>query len=392
MNLHPNPGSNSSSCGSSANYAPHTTTNAQQSKYHDSDTKDTQHSHYNMYIGHSESTPYNSMTDIEHSQQDENSEGNTMEQKKFPSQTISLMTNSFTMKIQDSTEEGRETTRSNYMRNILSLENGNVYRLPQDVILNSNYPAMSPEYRQPYAIHQIHEPSLRSVRKADSSQPSDSGLSINEAADVDNIHSYKFKNTIKQRFSQSQSTDYSSSSPSDGVMNMGSFSPDNPSPVRREQFLNNAKFMHKRRKVSDHHNRHAKTHYYQTSSSGTNYSNPTKVKNSIYRCINTTQQSEVKDDTKPENKQGFVPVEKKKNTQKAEDNNKYSENFTNDAFPSTGVPVFALHAKGSFYVPLNIDYECLIPFLGPYNLLEAASLHPNISLHPVTISVNFQPT
>lgn len=391
MELHQNPGSNSSSCGSSANYLPHTTSSTQQSKYHDSDTKDRQHSHYNMYTGHSEVTSYNSMTDIEHSQQDENSEENRLEplQKKFPAQTVSLMTNSFTMKIHGSTEEGGEATSSNYMRNVLSLENGNVYRLPQD-ILNANYPAMSPEYRQPYAIQPLHEPSLRSVRKADSSQPSDSGLSINEATDPDNIHLYKFKNTIKQRFSQSQSTDYSSSSPSDGVMNMGSLSPVNPSPVRREQYLNNAKFMHKRRKISDHNNRHAKTHYYQTSSSGTYSSIPAKVKNSIYRSNNTTQQSEMKEDTKSENKQGLVPVDKF--TQKVQDHNKFCENYTNGAFPSTGVPVFALHAKGSFYVPLNIDYDCLIPFLGPYNLLEAAALHPNISLHPVTISVNFQPT
>lgn len=377
MKLHPNPESNSSFCGSSASYAPHSTSNVQESIYHDSDAKDRQHNHYNIFTGHSEATPYNSMTDIQHSQQDINCKiAIEPLRKKFPQQTVTLTSNNFKM----NKEEGGETTRSNYMRNALSLENGKVYRLPQDMIL-------SPEYPQPYTIRQMHEPSLRSVRKVDSSQPSDSGLSIQ-----DNIHLYKFKNTIKQRFSQSQSTDYSSSSPSDGAMNMGSLSPDNSSPVRREQFLNNAKFMHKRRKVSDHHNRHAKSHYYQTSSTGTNTGMSTKVKNSMYRCINTTQQADhVKEATKPENEQMLVPVEKKY-TQKVVDPNNISENFTNDAFPSTGVPVFALHAKGSFYVPLNIDYECLIPFLGSYNLLETAGLHPYISLHPVTISVNFQPT
>lgn len=53
------------------------------------------------------------------------------------------------------------------------------------------------------------------------------------------------------------------------------------------------------------------------------------------------------------------------------------------------VPIFVLHAKGSFYVPLTVDYYTLLPFLQNYNLLE---MYPNIHdvvLHPVTINVNF---
>lgn len=55
------------------------------------------------------------------------------------------------------------------------------------------------------------------------------------------------------------------------------------------------------------------------------------------------------------------------------------------------VPIFVLHAKGSFYVPVTIDYNTLLPFLQNYDLLEVLPGGQNIVLHPVTINVNFQP-
>jgi len=50
--------------------------------------------------------------------------------------------------------------------------------------------------------------------------------------------------------------------------------------------------------------------------------------------------------------------------------------------PTFGVPVFALHSKGSFYIPLTIDNEMLAPYMNAFN-------EHNQILHPVTISVNF---
>ncbi|XP_059487559.1 transcription factor cwo isoform X2 [Neocloeon triangulifer] len=50
--------------------------------------------------------------------------------------------------------------------------------------------------------------------------------------------------------------------------------------------------------------------------------------------------------------------------------------------PTFGVPVFALHSKGSFYIPLTIDSDMLAPYM------KAFSEHGQV-LHPVTISVNF---
>ncbi|XP_049538132.1 transcription factor cwo isoform X2 [Anopheles darlingi] len=51
------------------------------------------------------------------------------------------------------------------------------------------------------------------------------------------------------------------------------------------------------------------------------------------------------------------------------------------------VPIFACHTQG-FYIPLNVDYEALLPYLNGADLLSKsfAQLPP---LHPISISVNY---
>lgn len=51
---------------------------------------------------------------------------------------------------------------------------------------------------------------------------------------------------------------------------------------------------------------------------------------------------------------------------------------------SHGVPIFALHEAGSFYVPLTVEASQLRPHL---NFVPDTG--PDMMLHPVTISVNF---
>jgi len=50
----------------------------------------------------------------------------------------------------------------------------------------------------------------------------------------------------------------------------------------------------------------------------------------------------------------------------------------------TGVPAFALHETGLFYVPLTLDRDFVTPFSLPLD-----SAHSNPPLHPITISVCF---
>ncbi|XP_050313297.1 transcription factor cwo isoform X2 [Anthonomus grandis grandis] len=52
------------------------------------------------------------------------------------------------------------------------------------------------------------------------------------------------------------------------------------------------------------------------------------------------------------------------------------------------VPIFVLHTKGSYYIPLTIDYKTLRPYLQNYDIIESVQMQ-NIVLHPVTINVNF---
>ncbi|XP_058793485.1 transcription factor cwo isoform X2 [Phymastichus coffea] len=49
-----------------------------------------------------------------------------------------------------------------------------------------------------------------------------------------------------------------------------------------------------------------------------------------------------------------------------------------------GVPIFALHDNGGFYIPLTVEASMLRPHMG-----YTADLGPETVLHPVTISVNF---
>lgn len=56
---------------------------------------------------------------------------------------------------------------------------------------------------------------------------------------------------------------------------------------------------------------------------------------------------------------------------------------------SIPIPVFACHTQG-FYVPLNVDYDLLIPFLGGMDLLNKSYAHLP-PLHPISINVNYTP-
>uniref|UniRef100_A0A1Y9H9G9 Uncharacterized protein n=1 Tax=Anopheles farauti TaxID=69004 RepID=A0A1Y9H9G9_9DIPT len=53
------------------------------------------------------------------------------------------------------------------------------------------------------------------------------------------------------------------------------------------------------------------------------------------------------------------------------------------------VPIFACHTQG-FYIPLNVDYESLLPYLNGIDLLSKSFLQMP-PLHPISISVNYSP-
>jgi hypothetical protein len=54
------------------------------------------------------------------------------------------------------------------------------------------------------------------------------------------------------------------------------------------------------------------------------------------------------------------------------------------------IPIFACHTQG-FYVPLNVDYEYLLPYLDRLGVDLLNKNFTQISLHPVNINVNYAP-
>lgn len=55
------------------------------------------------------------------------------------------------------------------------------------------------------------------------------------------------------------------------------------------------------------------------------------------------------------------------------------------------VPIFALHSHGRHYVPLNVEYEVLVPYLGGFDLSDK-NCGPITPCHSININVNFVPT
>ncbi|XP_064535290.1 transcription factor cwo isoform X1 [Drosophila montana] len=52
------------------------------------------------------------------------------------------------------------------------------------------------------------------------------------------------------------------------------------------------------------------------------------------------------------------------------------------------VPIFALHGQGNYYVPLNVDFNALVPYLNGVDLLEKSYTSMPV-VHPININVNF---
>ncbi|CAH1974049.1 unnamed protein product [Acanthoscelides obtectus] len=101
----------------------------------------------------------------------------------------------------------------------------------------------------------------------------------------------------------------------------------------------------------------------------------------------TTHRRSPSDSTLSNNQLKIEPAARNDHAQR------YSPNIKNPSLKHNfNVPIFVLHAKGSYYVPLTIDYKTLLPFLQNFDILEVMPTMHNVVLHPVTINVNFLPS
>lgn len=68
---------------------------------------------------------------------------------------------------------------------------------------------------------------------------------------------------------------------------------------------------------------------------------------------------------------------------------KSEHHVARSVYASYAVPVFACHTQG-FYIPLNVNYESLLPYLNGIDLF-GKSYRQMPPLHPISISVNYAP-
>lgn len=60
-------------------------------------------------------------------------------------------------------------------------------------------------------------------------------------------------------------------------------------------------------------------------------------------------------------------------------------------FAPHSVPIFALHSQGRHYIPLNVEYDALVPYLSGFDLIEKTS-NQLLPCHSININVNFTPS
>lgn len=165
-------------------------------------------------------------------------------------------------------------------------------------------------------------------------------------------HSYKFKNYFKERFSQDNHFDDMPTGINDSCNGSGTVNGGNKSPIDER---NNSSNGSKKTKMCVD---------YMASGE-----NSCDEKPSTNECV----------EMRPETSATFPLFSKPMNS------------TNNSSHHSSPVPIFALHAQGRYYVPLTVDYDCLVPYLGNVDLFEKhpSLLLPAPPLHAININVNF---
>lgn len=159
-------------------------------------------------------------------------------------------------------------------------------------------------------------------------------------ADLEHNNNYKFKNYIKQRFSQDNHIDEK----------VGSSSTSTCSSEKLD--------LSRKRRLSFHDDDSDKVSHRTGTTNGT-------ADLKMEHAVNSTSNSSTTSSSAQHIQNGRHPIQ------------------------SFAVPIFACHTQG-YYIPLNIDYDTLLPFLGTTDLLNK-NFNQMPPLHPVNINVNYAP-
>lgn len=207
---------------------------------------------------------------------------------------------------------------------------------------------------------QSHEGVLRTVRMRK--------LSETSTTDVDHGNSYKFKNYIQQRFTHenyhSEESMQSSQCATENDKDHDKKSSSSPS------------------SSSNHHSRD-ECNTTSNKINGIHHEIKNEIVISNSPPSNTQQQHQLSHQRSPR------PSSKANNAHSGVNNGSMNGNQTILPHHSIPIPIFACHTQG-FYIPLNVDYDILIPFLGGLDLLNKTFNHLP-PLHPISINVNYTP-
>lgn len=193
-------------------------------------------------------------------------------------------------------------------------------------------------------------------------------------------HSYKFKNYFKERFSQDNHFDDISAGTNDGCNNNNNNSSAAGGGGIITQLTNGNGSGGNKSPIDDHRDNGKKTKMcidYMASAENSCDEKPST------NCIGG---GELRSDITT-----FPLFSKPINIINNNSNNNNNNGISNGHHGSP-IPIFALHTQGRYYIPLTVDYDCLVPYLGSIDLFEkhspllASSAPP---LHAININVNF---
>lgn len=202
-------------------------------------------------------------------------------------------------------------------------------------------------------INAQHESVLRTIRMRKFSETS---------PEHEHSHnSYKFKNYIQQRFSQD------THGHENGHMTEMSLS---PSSVHDDHPMAEVPPLSTNKGLVNGLGPKSRTDSITVQSNGND--EPLSLKRKISSGEQPSSVPQVRDD-REDSKNGLTEIK--------------SEHVARSVYASYAVPIFACHTQG-FYIPLNVNYESLLPYLNGIDLF-GKNYRQMPPLHPISISVNY---
>ncbi|XP_073815688.1 transcription factor cwo isoform X2 [Musca autumnalis] len=255
---------------------------------------------------------------------------------------------------------------------------------PRDTLLGSHHGAHGHQHshHSAHLAHHHQDSLLHGGRLRNFSESSH---------DIEHNNNYKYKNHIKERFNHELHDDQSSSEhcPAPPMLQSeNSHAHSDHSKDGTEPEI--APIMAKKRKMAEALNAHCENTVDQAD---LRITPAQRANNAAAASLLTNNNTNTQREEKPFTPFSDIKTETTTSSSAPLKPHLSAPTSTTAPLPtrSFAVPIFALHSQGTYYVPLNVDYNILIPFLNGIDLLEK-NFNSMPVVHPININVNFMPT